>query len=442
MLSIGFKFGKIRICFLQVVAVVFFCTVYALGVNIVLSENYYVAYTSAASYNKFFSIIHFCLGILVCIFLFVITEWATVENSIISYVLKFCYWLYCIPVCLFPMLFEHKLEVQFGVCAIFYWIFLCIAAKYIRIRFKRETVNLPIYIKRFLMLASIVAIIIIIAKSLPNFTLSFSLNEVYDTRADYKTNASDWMTFVKTAFGAYICPGLLAYFIAKREKIDTFIFLILQIAVFSFAKDKTYLFDLFMAIALGAVGKRFIDNPKRYFNIGIFMFSGINILAVLGQYSNFIFNIVTRRIMVVPSWLNYLYFEFFSQHEKLLWRQDVFLIDKLFTAPYDSSAPLLISEKYLKGLVTNPNAGLLAEAYAQFGIVGIIIYPVLIVVLLNIINHFYKNATSEVILMISFSLAFSLSNDTIMSTSFIATMIIICLYSSLFRDENSKIVKY
>ena len=435
MLSVGFRVGKIRIGVLQIIAVIFYCIVYALGVNNILSDNYFVGYIAAANYNKNFSPIYFSFGILICIFLFAITEWASIENNIISYTLKFCYWLYCIPVCLFPMLFEHKIENKFLLCAIFYWLFLCIAARFIKIEFKKETVNLSIYVKKFLMLASIIAIIIIIAKSLPDFTLSFSLNEVYDTRADYKTNASDWMTFVKTAFGAYVCPGLLAYFIAKKKKLPVFIFLILQITVYSFAKDKTYLFDLFMAIALGIMGKKIIHNSKRYFNIGIFAFSGINILAVLGQYSNFIFNIVTRRIMVVPSWLNYLYFEFFSQNEKLLWRQDVFIIDKLFVAPYDCSAPLLISEKYLNGLVSNPNAGLLAEAYAQFGLVGIIIYPLLIVVLLNVVNQFYKNAMPEVILMISFSLAFSLSNDTIMSTSFIATMIIVCLYSSLFRDD-------
>ena len=230
-------------------------------------------------------------------------------------------------------------------------------------------------------------------------------------------------------------PSTLGLFYCPKKIVNILICLILQIAVFSFAKDKTYLFDLFIAIILGIFGKRAFNNSRRYFNMGILVFSGINILAILGLYSNFLFNIITRRIMVVPSWLNYLYFEFFCYNENLWWRQDVFLIDKLFSAPYNNSAPVLISKKYLNGMVANPNAGFLAEAYTQFGILGIVIYPILIAILLNLINYFYKNATAETILMISFSLAFSLSNDTIMSTSFVATMVIICLYSSLFQKN-------
>lgn len=432
---INMKQGERKI--LYIIAMLFFAFCYVWSVKRILPEYYYIANTPIVLYNKKFSYLNLFYCIFVLIMLFILTDSIGVKNKMAYFSLRIMFIFYCIPMTMSLCLFENYLK--FWLLGIFYWISLCFYIYFFEFKVKRGKYFLTINcLDRCLLVVSILLIIIFIVKGLKNFQFSLSLDDVYSVRETFKENMSNWMVFFKTSFGTYIIPCILVFSLRHRKKCLFCLFLLAQGVVFSFAKDKIYLFYGLVAIVIGIFGDRIVNKFNNYMSYAMILFGSLNIVAIIGYFQNLFFFYFTRRLFVIPTWLNYLYITFFSGSPKLMWKQDVFLIDKLFTPVYEQSVREMISEAYFKGKVSGPNAGMLAEAYSQFGIFGIIIYPLLIVILLNVLEYLFATAMDEVKLMASISLAISIVNDTITSTTFVVVMLIICMYAIFFRERIKK----
>ena len=136
----------------------------------------------------------------------------------------------------------------------------------------------------------------------------------------------------------------------------------------------------------------------------------------------------------MPSWGNYLWFEYFTDHSKLWLQQDVFLIDKFFTPVYQKAAPALIANLVGGGDYSYFNTGLMAESYSQLGVIGFVFGPIVLGFWLDLVNKFYKNKGLSVQLILSFSLSQALINSTTIETSNIIIFIAIFLYSGVFSN--------
>lgn len=427
--------------FNKAITVILFCVLYGFATEKLLPAGYYGRFTTVlVYYGKSFSVIDFIFCTAIAIFLKYITDRAETENGILNYILQFMYWLILVPVCLYPALFTGKYVWQFWISFLAYWCVLCFASKHfirIKINITLKT-SLPEQFNKAIITLTIILIVALIVRQIPNFKLSLSLNDVYSIRSNFKSNSNDFMTFFKTAFGTYICPCFIVYSLEKGKKSLGALFIILQIILFSLGKDKVYLFLFAAAIAIGLLSKwKSVNYSSLVYSIPIGT-DLANILALIGIFPTLLYALLVRRIFQLPAFINYLYFEFFTDNPKLFWRQDVFLVDKLFTPVYSKSRALLIDSAYFGGFGGNPNAGLLAEAYSQFGYLGIIIYPFILVALACVIDTCYKKASNSIKFMLSFGLSISFSNDAILSTSCVVIMLIVCIYSKLFVTENNE----
>ena len=427
--------------FVENICILFFCLMYILAVNWALKPDYMNGELVVSSYEKSYSILRMiaCLGIVI-----VVKEitYALVSNrdSVSYYIIRALYFLYEIPLILSYCLFDHENFFTFFVSEVAYWICICLALRFMsklyRSAEKPKKIQMPKSFVRLCILAVVVAGIAYCIRAVGGVTVSFSLSGIYRIRAMYKENASDVVTFLKSAAGGYICPCMIAYYCAKKRWVFAGAACVLQCFCFLLARDKVYLFILPLAIAVGFFSSLIKEKFEKCLNAGYLCYGAGLFLAAVNIKRTLIMELLTRRMMVVPTYLNYVYYDFFTKNEPIWWRQDTFLVDKLFVPVYQQSVPLQISEVYFNKLEGNPNAGMFAEAFSRCGFFGIIIYPVLLAVLFLLIDHCYRDSGSAVKVLLGICVGVAVSNDVITSTAFVITMVLVLLASRFFRKNN------
>lgn len=423
--------------------ILFYCLMYILAINWALKENYMKGELIVSSYEKAFSPARMILCLVAVVALKRYTfAMVNRKENVSFYIIRVLFFLYQIPLTLSFCLFDHNNFFEFIFLEMIYWMFLCLALHFVSTFHPGRSSRINFQIPRSLFrLAGIVVILlglVLSLRAIGGITVSFSLSGIYRMREAFKQSASDIVTFFKSAVGGYLCPCIIAYYIARKRWILGAGACVVQAAFYLMARDKMYLFMLPIAIGVGLIGRFIKSNfdgfmSKAYVGYGAALF-----LAAVNIKRTLIMELLTRRIMVVPTYLNYIYFDYFTLNTPIWWRQDTFLIDKLFTPVFSQSVPLQISEVYFKKLEGNPNAGMFAEAVSRCGYFGVIIYPILLALLFMMFDRLYKNTDAEVRIVLGICLAIAVSNDVITSTSFVITTCLILIGSCFFRNGKKK----
>ncbi|NBH72627.1 hypothetical protein D3Z51_11460 [Clostridiaceae bacterium] len=149
-----------------------------------------------------------------------------------------------------------------------------------------------------------------------------------------------------------------------------------------------------------------------------------------------IYMLIVRRLFYMPTWLNTIYYDFFSQHAKLFLTDEVFLIKRFLPHVYDSSVLKMISEAYFQGEIVSPNNGLFSEGYMQFGLIGILVYPFLYKLVFDWADHVYKPFGKQVQIFIAFVCASSLLNVGMFRTDFVMHFFSLTFIVQMFSKLN------
>ena len=82
----------------------------------------------------------------------------------------------------------------------------------------------------------------------------------------------------------------------------------------------------------------------------------------------------------MPGLLTGLYFTFFSSHQQMMLSHSV--LRSFFNNPYSSEPPVLMGQVYFPGSGMYANANLWADAFANFGYLGVFVFSALLGLLL------------------------------------------------------------
>ena len=132
-----------------------------------------------------------------------------------------------------------------------------------------------------------------------------------------------------------------------------------------------------------------------------------------------IFTILVRREMYLPAWLNTIYYDYFSVHDKILWSQNTFILQNLIQGEYTQSPLEIISQVYFGGQIPSPNTGMFAEAYMNFGVFGNLIYPGLLTGLITFSSSVYEKYGSAINILMAVLLLLQLINIPMVRTDFV-----------------------
>lgn len=207
---------------------------------------------------------------------------------------------------------------------------------------------------------------------------------------------------------------LLSFFFVEKKYIKTFIVLIFQILIYMVMPQKTFLFSPFVTIVSILLFKK-----NKYRESVTKVFFGLIILG----YGMYIINsklitlasLLFRRILFVPALLNYKYFNFVEEFNKLLFYSEG-LIGKIFQMkyPFDIKFSNVISEIYFNKPEMASNTGMFADFFVNIGPYGLIIMTIVFGIFLKSLDKLVKQNNEFVFGVFSVS-ALILTNTSFMT---------------------------
>lgn len=296
----------------------------------------------------------------------------------------------------------YPLEGKFIKVSIIYWIFLLFiyflspSIRLKKIKNKKVTDTIIFFI-----LLILSGTILFISGKYTNFRFKTNFNDIYLLRNEVeKFNVPILIGYLYSASKS-INPLLMVYFLSRKKiKISIFIFFV-QILSFSINGSKTILISTLLSIIF------YIFYKNKYLKLLPWGFFLLNILSLLESYfftSHVLTSYFIRRIFFVPNLLNYYYYDFFKSNSPDYLRQSFLrhLGQKSLYPPIDN----MIGEIYFNKPNMGANNGLLSDAYANFGVMGIFIMPIFIVFILKILDSCSKELDENIFLIFAITLSF------------------------------------
>lgn len=254
------------------------------------------------------------------------------------------------------------------------------------------------------------------------FGLRFSLlsfADVYDVRAEYAADlvASGRLVAYAVSWQGYVInPFFISTGLVKRRPVLIGVGLVGQLLLYSLTGSKSVflsgIYVLGLLIALGAGAKRFglLVSWGSAAVVGIATSLDLLLDSIIWS------SLFVRRLIATPGLLTGYYYDFFSTNPKLFLSHSI--LQPLITYPYSLSPPHLIGYFYFGNADTGANANLWAEAYANFGLLGIVMFTLVFGLLLWVFDSFAVDKDQRTTALTLGIPAFALSNSALF-TSFL-----------------------
>lgn len=273
--------------------------------------------------------------------------------------------------------------------------------------------------------------------------------DIYESRANiadmYMQYTDGMLAYIMTFWSAFYSSVLIiGLYISLKNKrtIDVLLCIFTYLVLFSFESQKSILFKPIIAIFicfLAVRGK--IRNANMFFLLG---FIALIVFALIEHaYTNesVIYSVVIRRICYMPQYLSHAYFDFFSAHDKYWLTRDFFQLEKIVRLFYQGSyahGPVtVIADNCFPG-VPSPNTGLFAEAFAQLGYLGILIFPPITAKLIGWLSKsalWYGEGAAHVLIA---SILISITNIQILATRGILLFFVFILITWCIKTISKK----
>lgn len=289
----------------------------------------------------------------------------------------------------------------------------------------------PHYVNRFVSLFCFIGCSIFIVHKIfyngLNFSLSIAGDIVYSNRASYQDYLSEisgtlfsYLLAIVRNLITYIVPFYLLTSLLRKKPLSVAMCILCALSMYAVSSEKSKLLMPAVVLALYVLYRLdLLRNFDRIFSCGIILLMAMCLLERVLLQSDKLFMLLIRREMYIPSWLNTLYYDFFSQNEKIMWTQNTFVLQNIFDPVYDVSPLDLINSTYFQGLIPSPNTGMFAEAYMHFGVLGLLIYPLLFSAVFILSDKVLRGYGYAVQVLLAIQVSMSLTNVPMTRTDFV-----------------------
>lgn len=211
--------------------------------------------------------------------------------------------------------------------------------------------------------------------------INFDLSLVYDFRKDASNNLPEIYLYISSVVSKVFVPFGMVIALANRNWFLALVLSFSSVLIFALTGNKAPLFYPFVITAIyWFSGRDKLVNLLLLSFIAIVMLSTADFWLAMNE-NNILFgwigSILGRRSLIVPSELNWIFFEFFSANEQYFWSQSKISIG-LIEQPFDMSPANLIGERYFGSSETSANTGWVGSGFSNAGYVGTFIYSGLI----------------------------------------------------------------
>lgn len=273
------------------------------------------------------------------------------------------------------------------------------------------------------------------------------LGEMYDVRSEntefYASHEGSFFAYFYIFADAamyWIVPIFLYNSIIRKNLVDMSVAIIAVLAEFSTSMTKGTLFVLFIVVyfAMLNIYKR-ENKASEFFLLGIITLFGISHIEFIYNEFSVVFESVIRRTFYMTQYMISCHYDFFSTHDKFWFTHECFLIERimqpLLGSSYHTGAIKIISDNCFDGLIPAPNAGMFAEAYAQMGVLGTIVFPFIHVYLLKIVYTYSSWYGTGICMVLSAKFFLRLNSVYNLETGYLFALIFFIVVTIWLQKE-------
>lgn len=216
-----------------------------------------------------------------------------------------------------------------------------------------------------------------------NFVKAFT--NVYDVRLYYRDHTTRFADYFVNWIGNIINPFLFAYAIRKKNYKVITLATILELILYSYTAYKSILVTFLVAPIFGLVLSGKIKRT--------FMELGFVTVIFIGVIAGFkgvlmVYLLMVLRIFLWPALIALEYYDFFWMYPKMHLAHSSFV--PFVHNIYNIEPPFLIAKLYYNRPQMRLNTTWYADAYMNFGIIGLLIFALIIYFMLILIKSMEK----------------------------------------------------
>ena len=306
----------------------------------------------------------------------------------------------------------------FFLLVVVFWFFIVLAAAIITstVKYTRPTIVKPLKIdicdqKVDFLLAVAVLLTLYLFYKYGKIDKMF-LTNLYLIRSEFRQlSISSIDNYLLSWNAVVILPWCFLVYISSNKKVHALFCLLLAYLMFSINGMKTWLFIYVIMFGMFFLSRKL--DLRNVFRV-IVLFSSLSMviaLLLIIFYSYFLPAGLLDRIFILPGEVNYYYLDFFENHEFLFLRESIMRF--LAQSPYNPKSPIQISQLYMSAaFYHNATNGMLGDMYANFGVLGLFIYPWLIISSLKFLKAQLEKFDIQISSPIYFILMWLLTNTS------------------------------
>jgi hypothetical protein len=264
--------------------------------------------------------------------------------------------------------------------------------------------------------------------------INFNLTRVYEFRHAAAANIPGIFGYLLPNFSKAIVPLGIALSLFYKKWISMLAFIFCGIMIFALSSNKSPLFVPILIIFV-----YYVSFNKKTTYLSILALIVLVIISGLDFYLEesgleglwgWIGSLGARRTLILPSMLNWHYFEFFSRNPYNFWADSKFSFS-LVEKSYDIAIPNVIGFEYYHNIENSANTGWIGSGISQAGYIGVAIYSVLLGSFISFLDAYAKKLgyqlVASIFIMVVTSATQSSDFTTMLLTHGVLTLLFIVM---------------
>lgn len=278
---------------------------------------------------------------------------------------------------------------EFSLESITFYLILYIYPFLQKISHRKIVKNFPIVNNIFIYLLCIFLVALVFLSVPPSLSILniTDIADLYDIRMTSRDRLSEVSFFVGYAYMItfkVIAPLIMSYGLLKGKRTLVYSALVIFVLGFVVSAHKSILLTPIAILGLYYCIKKSLSIKLTLCNLAFVL--GLISFFSSGLIQLIVGDILTRRIFLVPGMLTNVYFDYFSVHGFNLFSS----ITSKFTGEKVSSIAFIIGENVFGRPEMSANANFVASGYAEAGVIGVLLYTILILLTFVFLDSRHK----------------------------------------------------
>lgn len=233
---------------------------------------------------------------------------------------------------------------------------------------------------------------------------NLDLLDVYEGREAVTALLPAILGYLNSSISKVFIPLAIVVCIFYKKRIALCIFIVFAILLFGLTHHKSVLVGPIVAYGFTIFLQRFsvVQGVSYVFFLTAFIIVGTSTFQYLLEdaSSNVVSGFFVRRMFMMPALLDSYHIDFFSENTFTYWSRSS-LSFGLIESDYYLNTPFLIGDHFFEQDGVSANTGFIGSGFANFGVLGVMIYGVAIGLVLASLNAISRRLGTPFVVAIS-----------------------------------------